>query len=66
MSLPSAELTVAKSLESIEYMPRVSNLMQASDGKMYGMTTRAGKKGYGAIFSYNLLSGTYRKEHDID
>ena len=58
-------LTVAKSFESIAANPFYENLIQASDGKMYGMTAFGGS-GYGVIFSYDPSSGTYSKLKDFD
>ena len=41
------------------------SLMQASDGKLYGMTNWGGL-GYGVIFSFDLSSSTYTKLKDFD
>ena len=40
--------------------------MQATDGKLYGMTSRGGSLGYGVIFSFDPSSATYTKLHDFD
>ena len=40
--------------------------MQASDGKLYGMTTNGGSSGYGVIFSFDPSSSTYTKLKDFD
>ena len=37
------------------------SLMQASDGKLYGMTIRGGSNGSGVIFSFDPSSSTYTK-----
>jgi len=49
------------------------NLVQASDGKLYGMTGRGGSYGndygdygYGVIFSFDPLTSTYAKLFDFD
>ena len=42
----------------------LGNLMQASDGKLYGMTSNGGSSGLGVIFSYDLSSSTYTKLQD--
>jgi uncharacterized repeat protein (TIGR03803 family) len=49
------------------------NLIQASDGKLYGMTAGGGSYGnddggggYGVIFSFDPSSSTYTKLHDFD
>ncbi|MEP6683170.1 MAG: choice-of-anchor tandem repeat GloVer-containing protein [Parafilimonas sp.] len=44
--------------------PRGS-LMQAKDGKLYGMTAWGGSKGDGVIFSYDLSTSTYTKLKDF-
>jgi uncharacterized repeat protein (TIGR03803 family) len=49
----------AKSFEGLPSNPRYASLMQASDGKLYGMTETGGYNGYGAIFSYNPLTSVY-------
>ncbi|MEO6327951.1 MAG: choice-of-anchor tandem repeat GloVer-containing protein [Ginsengibacter sp.] len=41
-------------------------LMQANDGKLYGMTTLGGSNGYGVIFSFDPSSSTYTKLKDFD
>ena len=42
------------------------SLKKASDGKLYGMTSRGGIKGYGVIFSYDPATSTYTKLKDFD
>ena len=42
------------------------NVMQASDGTLYGMTAFGGANNLGAIYSYNLSSNIYTKLHDCD
>src|SRR3954468_1373982 len=41
-------------------------VIQALDGKLYGMTTRGGSHEWGAIFQYDLSTKTYTKLHDFD
>ena len=41
-------------------------VIQALNGKLYGMTTRGGKHNWGAIFQYDLSTKTYTKLHDFD
>ena len=41
------------------------SLMQASDGKLYGMTQGSGS-GYGTIFSFDLVTKTHTKLYDFD
>ena len=40
--------------------------MQASDGKLYGMTSNGGSSGNGVIFSFDPSSSTYTKLKDFD
>jgi uncharacterized repeat protein (TIGR03803 family) len=42
-----------------------ASLIQASDGKLYGMTTYGGS-GYGVIFSFDPSTSTYTKLKDFD
>ena len=42
------------------------SLMQASDGKLYGMTSEGGSNGKGAIFSYDPSTSTYTKLKDYN
>src|SRR5687767_9972245 len=58
-------LIVAKSFESIAGNP-MGNFIQASDGKLYGMTQLGGSSGHGVIFSLNPSSSTYTKLKDFD
>jgi uncharacterized repeat protein (TIGR03803 family) len=46
------------------YYP-VGSLMQASDGKLYGMTQFGGSSGSGVIFSFDPSSSTYTKLKDF-
>ena len=66
-------LTVAKSFESFAANPFYTNFIQASDGKLYGMTRDGGKNktgmfglGGGVIFSFDPVSSTYTKLIDFD
>ncbi len=52
-------LLVVKSFESLAANPLNTNFIQASDGKLYGMTSIGGSSGYGVIFSYDPSSSTY-------
>lgn len=40
--------------------------MQASDGKLYGVTSGEGSKDFGVIFSFDLSSSIYTKLKDFD
>ena len=41
-------------------------LIQAKDGKLYGMTPAGGSHGYGVIFSFDPASSAYMKLKDFD
>ena len=43
-----------------------SSLIQASDGKLYGMTNFGGSDGYGVIFSFDIITGSYTKILDFN
>ena len=42
------------------------SLMQASNGKLYGMTSGGGSSNHGVIFSFDPSSSTYTKLMDFD
>ncbi|MBK9401439.1 MAG: T9SS type A sorting domain-containing protein [Bacteroidetes bacterium] len=41
-------------------------VMQAANGKLYGMTTTGGQGGAGVIFSYDISTSTYAIVHDFN
>ncbi len=43
----------------------LGSLIQASDGKLYGMTQSGGANDGGMIFSYNISTGTYSDIYDF-
>ena len=43
----------------------LGNLMQASGGKLYGMTTSGGANTFGVLFEYNIYTSTYTKRIDF-
>ena len=43
----------------------VSTLMQAANGKLYGMTTKGGANGAGVIFEYDFVNNSYLKKYDL-
>jgi uncharacterized repeat protein (TIGR03803 family) len=42
------------------------SLVQAGDGKLYGMTYQGGSSGYGVVFSYDPSTGIYVKLNDFN
>lgn len=44
----------------------IGNLIEASDSVLYGMTEKGGSSSDGTIFSYNINSETYSKQHDFN
>ena len=59
-------LIVPKSFESFASNPDYTNFIQASNGKLYGMTAFGGSNGAGVIFSFDPSSSTYTKLKDFD
>jgi uncharacterized repeat protein (TIGR03803 family) len=49
-----------------EYAARHNKLVQAQDGKFYGMTYTGGTYNGGTIYSYDTLTSTYAKLYDFD
>lgn len=42
------------------------DLLQASNGKLYGLASRGGNYGMGVLFEYNPQTGTYTKKVDFE
>ena len=63
---PANELSVIKSFQSLDKNPYNTNLIKASDNKLYGMTFGGGFYGYGVIFSYDPASGIYVRLKSFD
>jgi uncharacterized repeat protein (TIGR03803 family) len=42
------------------------SLIQASNGKLYGMTANGGSNGYGVVFEYNITNNTCTKKQDFN
>src|SRR5690242_7752097 len=60
------DLTVVKSFESLAAsVPWYTKFIQASDGKLYGMTSDGGRDEVGVIFSYDPATSTYIKLKDF-
>lgn len=59
-------LVVIKSLESHASYSIYTNFIQASDGKLYGMTAYGGDNNAGIIYSFDPLSSSYKKLRDLD
>ena len=47
------------------YNPRGA-LIQATDGKLYGMTNLGGTKNFGTLFQYDPVTNTFIKKNDFD
>ncbi len=43
-----------------------SKLIQAYNGKLYGLTRTGGANGKGVLFEYNIINNTYSKKIDFD
>ena len=59
------DLIVLKSFEGIPSRPVYTNVIQATDGKLYGMTSEGGRSGLGVIFSYDPISSSYKQLKDF-
>jgi uncharacterized repeat protein (TIGR03803 family) len=46
--------------------PKEGNLVQHSNGKLFGMTYNGGSNDMGVIFKFDITSGTYTKLHDLN
>ena len=62
----SSTFTKLKDIDGANGFCPIGSLLQASNGKLYGMTSRGGIKGYGVIFSYDPATSTYTKLKDFD
>lgn len=58
--------TVLHEFDNVNGRDPNTTLMQAGDGKLYGMTTYGGANDEGVIFSFDPLSLTYTKLKDFD
>ncbi|MHB8402461.1 MAG: T9SS type A sorting domain-containing protein, partial [Bacteroidia bacterium] len=52
-------------LSTVNAQSPFSNLMQASDGMLYGMTSHGGINGVGVIFQYDPVANTYTDKCDF-
>ncbi len=64
--LSSSTYTRLKDFDNTDGAYPGGNLMQASDGKLYGMAGGGGSLGNGVIFSFDPLSSTFTKLKDFD
>ena len=63
---PSTSIyTKLKELDYPDGIHPYGNIIQANDGKLYGMTSAGGNSGVGTIFSFDLSSSTYKKLMDF-
>jgi uncharacterized repeat protein (TIGR03803 family) len=51
--------------ESINGSYPIENLLQFSNGKMYGVTNRGGANGVGVFFEFDHITGIYTKKFDF-
>ena len=61
----SSSYTKLKNFNGTDGAHPSGNLVQASNGKLYGMTADGGSSGYGVIFSFDPFSSTYTKLIDF-
>ena len=62
----SSTYTKLKDFDGTNGSSPVGSLMQASDHKLYGMTSGGGSNNTGVIFSFDPSSSTYTKLKDFD
>jgi uncharacterized repeat protein (TIGR03803 family) len=62
----SSTYTKLHDFEYLNGINPIGSLMQASDGKLYGMTGGGGINDAGVIFSFDPSSSTYTKLNDFD
>lgn len=65
----TSSITTLKSFMGPEGAAPFSSFIQASDGKLYGVTPEGGAggpDGMGVIFSFDITTNTYTKLHDFD
>ena len=62
----SSTYTKLKDFDGISGAYPYGGLMQAGNGKLYGMTSSGGSSGNGVIFSFDPSSSTYTKLKDFD
>src|SRR5262245_43578404 len=60
------KFSIAKSFQTFPGNPQFTKLIQANDGKLYGMTSEGGDFNAGVIFSYDPASSTFIKLKDFD
>ncbi len=64
---PTNTLTADFSFDAPDgYLPGYLKLLQASDGKLYGMTLGGGSIGAGTIFSYDPAASAYKQLKNFD
>ena len=64
--LSSSTYTVLKYLDDVDGTNPSGSLVNASDGKLYGITVNGGTSDSGVVFSFDPFSSTYTKLKDFD
>ncbi|MEP6949129.1 MAG: choice-of-anchor tandem repeat GloVer-containing protein [Ginsengibacter sp.] len=62
----SSTYAIVKNFDSTDGISPHGHLIQASDGKLYGMTSDGGSSSNGVIFSFDPSDSTYTKLKDFD
>ena len=65
-NIASSAYTKLKGFNGANGACPLGSLMQASDGKLYGMTSSGGNNGYGVAFSYDPVTSIYTKLSDFN
>jgi len=64
--IPTSTCTKVFDLNSALGEEPLGSLIQANNGKLYGMTSRGGANNFGVIFSFDFSSGSYTKLLDFN
>ena len=64
--LASSAYAVVKNFDNTTGSYPFGSLIQANNGKLYGMTQQGGTSGYGVIFSFDPISSTYSGLKNFD
>jgi uncharacterized repeat protein (TIGR03803 family) len=65
MTADGSNFHIVYSFDTLTGMNPYGSLLQASDGKLYGLTFQGGANHLGTIFSYDLLSHVYTDMYDF-
>jgi uncharacterized repeat protein (TIGR03803 family) len=64
-NISSNELVTRVNMDGVDGNEPRGALIEAENGKMYGMTTRGGISGKGVLFEWDPVTNIYQKRHDF-